>query len=94
VAGPNLQAAHLNVPATGQLGQGPPGDVPAAGPALPVQPGNDPAHPQIVRDSSSPDNDPAPAQMLPHPPHNGPTAVQNQPVAWCFCPVPNRRPTG
>jgi len=93
-AGPNVPAAQVNVPAAGQLGQAPPGDVPAAGPDVPVQPGSDPAHPQMVRDSSSPDNDPAPAQMLPDPPHNGPAAVQNQPVARGFRPAPNRRPTG
>jgi len=93
-AGPNVPAAQVNVPAAGQLGQAPPGDVPAAGPDVPVQPGNDPAHPQMVRDSSSPDNDPALAQMLPDPPHNGPAAVQNQPVALGFRPAPNRRPTG
>jgi len=93
-AGPNGPAAQVNVPAAGQLGQAPPGDVPAAGPDIPVQPGNDPAHPQMVRDSSSPDNDPAPAQMLPDPPHNVPAAVQNQPVARGFRPAPNRRPTG
>jgi len=93
-AGPNVPAAQVNVPAAGQRGQAPPGDVPAAGPDVPVQPRNDPAHPQMVCDSSSPDNDPAPAQMLPHPPHNGPAVVQNQPVAQGFRPAPNRRPTG
>ena len=93
-AGPNVPAAQVNDPAARQLGQAPLGDVPAAGPELPVQPGNDPAHPQMVRDSSSPDNDPAPAQMLHDPPHNGPAAVQNQPVARGFRPAPNRRPIG
>jgi len=93
-AGPNVLAAQVNVPAAGQLGQAPPGDVPVAGPDVPVQPGNDPAHPQMVRDSSSPDNDPAPAQMLRDLPHNGPAAVQNQPFARGFRPAPNRRPTG
>jgi len=48
----------------------------------------------MVRDSCSPDNDPAPAQMLPDPQHNGPAAVQNQPVARGFRPAPNCRPTG
>jgi len=70
-AGPKVPAAQVNVPAAGQLGQAPPGDVPVAGPDIPVQPVNDSAHPQMVRDSSSPDNDPAPAQMLADPPHNG-----------------------
>jgi len=93
-AGPNVPAALVNVPAAGQLGQPPPGDVPAAGPDVPVQPGNDPAYPQRVRDSSSPDNVPAPTQMLLEPLHNGPTAVQNQHVARCFRPAPMRRPTG
>jgi len=93
-AGPKVPAAQVNVPAARQLREAPPGDVPAAGPHVPVQPGNDPAHPQMVCDSSSPDNDPAPAQMLPDPPHNGPAAVQNQLVALGFRPAPNRRPTG
>jgi len=93
-AGPNVLAAQVNVPAAGQLGQAPPGDVPAAGPDVLVQPGNDPAHPQMARDLSSPDNDPAPAPMLPDPQHNGPAAVQNQPVGRGFRPEPNRRPTG
>jgi len=93
-AGPNVPAAQVNVPAAGQLGQAPASDVPAEGPDVPVQPGNDLAHPQMVRDSSSPDNDPAPAQMLPDPPHNGPAAVQNQPFAPGFRLAPNRRPTG
>jgi len=93
-AGPNVPAAQVNVPAAGQLGQAPPGDVPVAGPDVPVQPGNDPAHPQMVRDSSSPENDPALAQILPDPSHNGPAAAQNQPVARGFRPAPNRRPTG
>ena len=93
-AGPNVLAAQVNVPAAGQLGQALPGDVPAAGPDVPVQPGNNPGHPQMVPDSSSPDNDPAPAQMLPDPPHNGPAAVQNQPGARGFRPPPNRMPTG
>jgi len=93
-AGPNVLAAQVNVPAAGQLRQAPAGDVPAAGPDVPVQPGNDPAHPQMVCDSSSVDNDPAPAQMLPDPPDNGPAAVQNQPLAWGFRPAPNRSPTG
>jgi len=44
-AGPNEPAAQVNVPAAGQLGQAPPGDVPTAGPDVPVQPGNDPADP-------------------------------------------------
>jgi len=93
-AGPNLPAAQVNVSSAGQLGQAPPGDVPAAGLDVPVQPGNDPAHPQMVRDSSTPDNDPAPAQMLPDPPQNGRAVVQNQPVALGFRPAPNCRPTG
>ena len=93
-AGPNVPAAQVNVAAAAPLRQAPQGDVPAAGSDVPVQPGNDPAHPQMIRDSSSLDNDPAPAQMLPDPPHNGPAAVQNQPVSRCFCPAPNRRPTG
>jgi len=59
-----------------------------------VQSENDPGHPQMVRGSGSLDNDPAPAQMLPDPPHNGPAAVQNQPVARGFRPAPTRRPTG
>jgi len=88
-AGLNVPAAQVNVPAAGQLGQAPPGDVPTAGPDVPVQPGNHPAHPQMVRHSSSPDNDPAPAHMLPDPPHNGPAAVQNSPVAGAFA----RHPT-
>jgi len=83
-AGPNVTAAQVNIPAAGQLGHAPPGDVPAAGQDVPLQPGNDPALPQMVRDSSSPDHDCAPAQMLPDPPHNRPTAVQNQPVARGF----------
>jgi len=90
---PNVPAAQVNVPAAGQLGQAPAGDVPTAGPDVPVQPGNDRAHPAMVSDPSSPDNDPAPAQMLPDPPHNGPAAVQNQPVARGFRPACNRRPT-
>jgi len=93
-AGPKVPAAQVNVQAAGQLGQAPPGDVPGAGPDVPVQPGNDPAHPQMVRDSSSLDNDPAPAQMLPDPQHNGHAAFQNQPVAQGFRPAPNRSPTG
>jgi len=93
-AGPNILAAQVNVPAAGQLGQAPPGDVPVTGRDVPVQPGNDPAHPQMVRDSSSPDNDPSPVQMLPDQQHNGPAVVQNQPVAWGFRPAPNRRTTG
>jgi len=72
VAGPNVPAAQVNVPAAGQLGQAPRVDVPEAGPDVPVQPGNDPAHPLMVLDSSSPGNDPALAQMLPDPLHNGP----------------------
>ena len=44
-AGPNVTAAQVNVPAAGQIGQAPPGDVPVAGPDVPVQAGNDPAHP-------------------------------------------------
>jgi len=43
--GLNVPAAQVNVPAAGQLGQAPPGDVPTAGPDVPVQPGNDPADP-------------------------------------------------
>jgi len=93
-AGPNVPAAQVNIPAAGQLGQAPPGDVPAAGPDVPVQPGNDRGHRQMVCDTGSLDNDPAPAQMVPDPPHNGPVQVQNQPVAWGFRLAPNRRPTG
>ena len=93
-AGPKVPAAQVNVGAAGQLRQAPPGDVPAVGPDVPVQPGNNPAHPQMVRDSSSPDNDPAPGEMLPDPQHNGPAAVHNQPVVRGFRPAPNRRPTG
>jgi len=93
-AGPNVPAAQVNVAAARQLGQAPPGDLSAAGPDVPVQPGNHPAQPQMVPDSSSPDHDPAPAQMVPDPPDNGPAAVQNQPVAQGFRPAPNRRPTG
>ena len=88
-AGPNVPAAEVNVPAAGQLGQAPPGDVPAVGPDVPVQPGSDPPHPEMVRDSSSPDNDPGLAQMLPDPPLNGPAAVHNPPVAGVFA----RHPT-
>jgi len=93
-AGPNVPAAQVNVPAGGQLGQAPPGDVPAAGLDVPVQPGNHPAHPQMARDSSAPDNDPAPAQMFPDLQHNGPAVVQNQPGAMGFLPAPNHRPPG
>jgi len=46
----------------------------------------------MVRDSSSPDNDPVPAQMLPDPPHNGPAAVQNQFVARGFARHPTLGP--
>jgi len=93
-AGPNTPAAQVNLPAAGQLGLTPPGDVLAAGPDVTVEPGNDPAHPQMVSDSSSPDNDPVLAQILPDPLHNGPAAVQNQPVSRGFHPAPNLRPTG
>ena len=93
VAGPNVPGAQVKVPSAGQLGQAPPANVPAVGPDVPVQPGNDPAQ-QMVCDSSSPDNDPAPAQMLPDPPPNVPAIVQNQPVAPDLRPGPNRRPTG
>jgi len=93
-AGPNVLAAQVNIPDAGQLAQAPPRDVPAAGPDVPVEPGNDPAHTQMVRDSSSPDNDPALAQMLSDPRHNGPAAVPNQAVARGFCPAPNHRPRG
>ena len=104
---PNVSTAHVNVPAAGQLGQAPLGDFPAVGPDVAVQPGkdpvhqqivrdsslagNDPAHRQIVRDSCSPDNDPAPGQMGPDPTHNSPGAVQHQPVARGFRPAPNCR---
>jgi len=93
-AGPNVPAAQVSIPAATQLRQAPLGDFRAAGPDVPVQPGNDPTHPQMVSDSSSLDNDPAPMPMLPDPPANGPAAVQNQPVAQGFCPAPNGRPTG
>jgi len=93
-AGPNVLDAQVNVPAAGQLAQAPQRDVPAAGPDVPVHPGNDPAHPQMVHDSGSPDTDPALAQMLPDTLHNGPAAVQNQPGARGFRPALNRRPPG
>jgi len=92
-ASQNVPAAQVNIPAASQLEQAPPGDVPPAGPDVPFQPRNNPAHPQMVRDSSSADNDPAPAQILPDPPHNGPAGVQNQPVARGSRPAPNCRPT-
>jgi len=93
-ARPNVPAARVNLPGAGQPRQPPPGDLPPAGTDIPVQPGNYRAHPQFVRDSSSPDNGPAPAPMLPDLLHNGPSAVQNQPVAPGFRPAPNRSPTG
>jgi len=55
---------------------------------------NDPALSQMVRDSSSPANDPTPEQMFADPLHNGPAAVQNQPVAQGVRPAPISRPTG
>jgi len=42
----------------------------------------------MLGDSSSPDNDTASAQMLTDPRHNGPAAVQNQPVAQGFAQHP------
>jgi len=60
VAGLYVMAAQVNVPAAGQLGQAPPGDISVAGPDVPVQPSNDPAPPQMVHNSSSKDSDPTP----------------------------------
>jgi len=46
----------------------------------------------MVRDSSSPDNDPGPAQMVLYLPHNGPAVVQNQPVRQGFHAAPDLVP--
>jgi len=93
-AGSNVPAAQVNIPAAGQLGQPLKVDVSATGLHVHVQPCNDPAYPQMVRDSSSPDNDPAPAPRLPDPPENSPAAVENQPGARGFRPTPHCKLTG
>jgi len=64
VAVRNIPAAQVNIPGAGQLGQAPPGGVPAAGPDVPVQPGHDPTLPQMVCYSSSLNNDPAHRQRV------------------------------
>jgi len=88
VAAPNVPAAQVKVRAAGQLRQAPPGHVHAAGPDVPVQPGNDAAHPHMVRDSSSPDNVPVPAQMLPDPRYNGPRKSKTNMLPEAFVQYP------